>query len=137
MDVNNSLIIIYTLFFVIAVGFAVVINLLLLKLSKEMQTGGMDAGADNVKQVRWQNQSKPAMGGVGFFILFLLSVSSYFILPFHADAFFGRELFALLGACTLGFLIGLYDDSFNAKPLIKFGAQFVCGLFLVVMGIFY
>ncbi len=131
MDVNSSLFIIYIVFFVIAVGFAVVINLLLLKLSKEIQTGGID----NVKQVRWQNQSKPAMGGVGFFILFLLSVSSYFMLPFHVETFFGRELFALLGACTLGFLIGLYDDSFHANPLIKFSGQFVCGLFLIVMGI--
>lgn len=135
MDLSNYLIIIYVLFFVIALGFAVVINLLLLKLSKELQTGGLDADLEHLKQVRWQNQAKPAMGGVGFFILFLLSVSSYFMLPFHVEAFFGRELFALLGACTLGFLIGLYDDSFNAQPLIKFGAQFVCGLFLVAMGI--
>jgi len=132
MDVSNSLIIIYTLFFLIAVGFAVVINLLLLKLSKELQFNGIE---EDTKQIRWQNQSKPAMGGVGFFILFLLSVSSYFMLPFHVDAFFGKELFALLGACTLGFLIGLYDDSFNANPLIKFMGQFVCGLFLIAMGI--
>lgn len=131
MDISNYLIIIYSSFFVVALSFAILVNVLLLKLSRQMQMP--DFKLPN--QVRWQNQSKPAMGGIGFFILFLLSVSSYFILPFHAEAFFGKELFAMLGASTLGFLIGLYDDSFRANPIVKFTGQFFCGIFLIVMGI--
>jgi len=87
-------------------------------------------------EVRWQSGSKPVLGGIGFFILFLLSVSSYFMLPFHTALFFGKELFALLGASTLGFLIGLYDDAFNMNAAVKFAGQVACGLFLIIMGIY-
>jgi len=123
---------IYISFFIIALGFSVLVNLLLLNFSK---TYGIK---DNQlpEQVRWQSGSKPTLGGISFFIVFLLSVSSYFILPYHSDSFFGRELFAMLGACTLGFLIGLYDDTYHMKPSFKFLGQIACGLFIVSMGIF-
>lgn len=131
MDLSNNLILVYSLFFLLSSGFAVVVNILLLRLSKKMQLNNSNNG-----EVRWQSGSKPVLGGIGFFILFLLSVCSYFILPFHTTSFFGKELFALLGASTLGFLIGLYDDALNMNAAIKFLGQVACGFFLIVMGIY-
>jgi len=123
---------VYISFFIIALGFSVLVNLLMLNFSK---TYGIKE-SNLPKQVRWQSGSKPTLGGIGFFIVFLLSVSSYFILPYHSESFFGRELFAMLGACTLGFLIGLYDDTYQMKPGLKFLGQIACGLFIVTMGIY-
>jgi len=131
MDLSNNLIFVYAIFFLLSTGFAVVINILLLRLSKKMQLNNHNNG-----EIRWQSGSKPVLGGIGFFILFLLSVSSYFMLPFHTTSFFGKELFALLGASTLGFLIGLYDDALNMNAGVKFGGQIACGLFLIIMGIY-
>jgi len=131
MDLSNHLILIYIASFLLSTSFAVFINMLLLKLSKKMQLHNNANG-----EVRWQSGSKPVLGGIGFFILFLLSVSSYFILPFHTGTFFGKELFALLGASTLGFLIGLYDDALNMNAAVKFAGQVACALFLIVMGIY-
>lgn len=130
MELSNDLILVYTVFFLLTTGFSVVINILLLRLSKKMQLSNNSNGEE-----RWQSTPKPVLGGIGFFILFLLSVSSYFMLPFHATSFFGKELFALLGAGTLAFLIGLYDDALNMNPVVKFAGQVACGLFLIVMGI--
>ena len=131
MDLSSNLILVYSIFFLLTIGFAVIINALLLRVSKKMQ---LNNNANS--EVRWQSGSKPVLGGIGLFILFLLSVSSYFMLPFHTASFFGRELFALLGASTLGFLIGLYDDALNMPAAFKFTGQTACGLFLIIMGIY-
>lgn len=132
MEGKFFLLIVYISFFVIAVGFSILINLLMLNFTKTL--GIRDH--QKLNQVRWQTGAKPSLGGIGFFIIFLLSVSSYFILPYHSGDFFGRELFAMLGSVTLGFLVGFYDDTYNTNPILKFSGQFMCGLFMVSMGIF-
>ncbi len=126
--------VIYLLFFVIATGFTIVMNHLLLKFLKDIGVRNRQNGHDNL--VRWAAQTKPSIGGFSFFTLFLLAVCSYFILPFQVEvAVFNRELFALIASVTLGFLIGLIDDSYNTPPLFKFVGQLGCTAIMLSMGV--
>ena len=86
---------IYLAFFIIAIAFTVLINHLLLKFLKDIGLRNQANGHDNL--VRWAAQTKPAIGGLSFFTLFLLAVCSYFILPFNVVevAVFNKELFSL------------------------------------------
>lgn len=85
--------------------------------------------------VRWSAQAKPAIGGIGFFVIFLISL--IFALLFFGDFMVGDDKSMLLGlsaSCTLGFLAGLYDDSVNTKPLFKLMAQVICACILIFSG---
>ena len=42
---------------------------------------------------------------------------------------------AFLCSLTIAFLLGLSDDAFDTKPLIKFSAQVVCSILLILGGI--
>ena len=52
-----------------------------------------------------------------------------------------KTVFGILASASLGFIIGLADDSYNTKPLLKFAGQLCCGLILiysnVVIGLFH
>lgn len=40
----------------------------------------------------------------------------------------------IVGAVSLGFLLGLADDAYNTKPMMKLGLQILCGLILISTG---
>ncbi|MBL7981954.1 MAG: undecaprenyl/decaprenyl-phosphate alpha-N-acetylglucosaminyl 1-phosphate transferase [Flavobacteriales bacterium] len=87
--------------------------------------------------VRWSSSSKPAFGGIGFFILFLVSFTLHgVIFPGEARQVLRPELLGLLAATSLGFLMGLADDAYNTRPLLKFIAQVLCAVLLIVSGTF-
>jgi len=104
------------------------INGLLLKFS-------FNLGAKNeFNQVRWASTTKPAFGGVSFYIIFLISVV-FFSIFFESDQLLLNARFlGLLVASSLGFLMGLADDAYNTKPLLKFIVQFLCGLTFIFSG---
>lgn len=85
--------------------------------------------------IRWGPQSKPALGGISFYIIFLFSLSAYILLPIETEGTLNKQLIGLLLAVTLGFLIGLTDDAYNTNPFLKFLGQFTCANILVSMGI--
>lgn len=122
----------YIVFFVVAVFFTTVLSLLFLKFLKNIGTRQQN-GEENL--VRWASQTKPKIGGFCFFMLFLLSVCSYFLLPFHSEIFFNSELLALLGSASLGFIVGLVDDSYNTPPRFKFLGQLACAVVMIAMGV--
>lgn len=122
----------YAVYFTVAVFFTFVLSLLFLKFLKNIGTGKRN-GDENL--VRWASQTKPKIGGFCFFMLFLLSVCSYFLLPFKSESFFNSELLALLGSVSLGFIIGLVDDSYNTPPRFKFLGQLACAAVTIVMGV--
>ncbi len=122
----------YALFFGVAVFFTTILSFLFLKFLKNIGTR-QQHGEENL--VRWASQTKPKIGGFCFFMLFLLSVCSYFLLPFRAELFFNGELLALLGSASLGFIVGLVDDSYNTPPRFKFLGQLACALVMIGMGV--
>lgn len=123
---------IYTLFLIIAVGFNLLLNTLLLKFLKNI---GTTAQHKPTNLVRWATQTKPAIGGISFFISFLLAVGAYFTLPFTGNLLINKSLFALLGMTSLGFIIGLVDDAYTTPPMFKFMGQLGCAAILLFANI--
>ena len=131
MNEIQLLIIGITLF--ISFGFSIVINKLLLRFSTNL-------GMRNLKrneEIRWSSIRKPALGGISFFICFLISFALIGIMPHEATDIepFNISLLGIAGASTLGFLIGLADDAYNTNPLVKLFGQITCAFILIVTGI--
>jgi UDP-GlcNAc:undecaprenyl-phosphate GlcNAc-1-phosphate transferase len=126
----TNLAFIYCIFFLCCIVFSILINALFLKF---VRTLGIRNPVDGTV-IRWGSQSKPAIGGISFYIIFLLSIAAYSfsissLLQEHYKQFFG-----LLLASTLGFLLGLADDAYNTNPVLKFLAQLLCGVVLIITG---
>lgn len=130
--------IVYGVYGIIATVFAAMVNYLLLRSVKNIGNSKLNSpnnnGHDNL--VRWASQTKPTIGGLSLFVVFLLSVSSYYLLPFKDAELPPRELFALLGSVTIGFIVGLIDDSFHIAPLFKFLGQIACAVLMISMGVY-
>jgi UDP-GlcNAc:undecaprenyl-phosphate GlcNAc-1-phosphate transferase len=124
----NTFIVFY---FFIAVTLSLAINFLLLKFSFNL------GSRDNItfKQVRWSSHVKPAIGGISFFIVFLLSWGIFGLVTKENVPIPTLQIIGIVSACSIGFLAGLYDDAFNTNPLIKFLMQLACGVILVACGI--
>ncbi|WP_306639519.1 MraY family glycosyltransferase [Sanyastnella coralliicola] len=118
------------LFILCAFALSIAVNGLLLRFLRTLGTKNQEAKL----QVRWSAQTKPTIGGISFFTGFLFSflfaalVIDDPVMPMSAQV-------AILIASTLGFVMGLADDAFNTKPLLKFLAQIACGLILAFGGI--
>lgn len=120
---------VYMILFAACLIFTVLLNSILLRFLRTL--GTKDQPGKVV--VRWSSQSKPAIGGISFFISFLLTLIAGALISeeqFLSD----MQLFGWVIAGTLAFLTGLADDAFNTKPLLKFSAQFLCGIILVSTG---
>ena len=115
----------YIIFFIVATAFSVLINGLFLKFSRTMGTKNNTGETE----IRWGSTSKPAFGGISFYIVFLLSFAVYAII-FAAEGI-PLEFFGVLIACSIGFLVGLADDAYNTKPILKFIGQFAAAFALI------
>ncbi len=114
------------------VGGAVVsyiINVLLLRFSESL---GIRNKNDVV--VRWSNQSKPSLGGISFFVVFLFSAIGFSIVFSEDPIFKNLQYVGLFVSGSLAFLMGLADDAYNTKPLIKLAVQIGCGVIFVATG---
>lgn len=80
--------------------------------------------------VRWAATTKPTVGGFSFYFTFILAGIVYWFTQDHA-AGVEREFWVTMSVVTLGFLVGLHDDVYDTKPLIKFLGQVSCGLILI------
>lgn len=122
-------VIVFVSFFVAAFVFSLLINSLFLRFSKNL---GMRNNQENL--IRWSNSSKPALGGISFYIILLISIAAttFVFEPnerFHNVAFLGFVISA-----TIAFLMGLFDDAFNTKVWLKLFAQVSCGVILIATG---
>lgn len=126
MNDKSYIIIVYLSFFIGAVIFSILINGIFLKFSKTL---GIRNTNDTI--VRWNPVKKPAIGGISFFIIFLLSTIGYPFFFGGADYFLNLNFVGVLIACSLGFLMGLYDDAFSTDAFIKAFTQITCGLILI------
>jgi UDP-N-acetylmuramyl pentapeptide phosphotransferase/UDP-N-acetylglucosamine-1-phosphate transferase len=105
----------YIVFFVLAAIFSFLINNLFLKFSNNL-------GAHNITDetiIRWGSTSKPSLGGISFYIIFLFSISCYSIFVDSNRFLLNTQVIGLLTSVTLAFLMGLADDAYNTKPLLK------------------
>jgi len=119
----------HTLFFIGALLFSILINNIMLKFVKTL---GIRNDKDTV--IRWSNVAKPALGGLTFYIIFLLSIIFHsFILSYNGDNI-DLRFTGIVAATSLGFLMGLADDAYNTRPLLKFLTQVLCGAILIYSG---
>jgi UDP-GlcNAc:undecaprenyl-phosphate GlcNAc-1-phosphate transferase len=105
---------------------AYICNLLLLNFSQSLGIRNK-----NDVTIRWSNQSKPSLGGISFFVVFIFASFSYAIFSFDEYIFHDKKFIGLFVSGTLAFLMGLADDAYNTKPLIKLSVQILCGVIFI------
>lgn len=130
MYATPQLFLIYAGLFFASLVFSLLVNSLFMRFARTL---GMRDGAPLLE--RWSSTYKPAFGGIGFYILFLACFSLHGVLfpGLYQDAL-RPELLGLLAATSLGFLMGLADDAYNTRPLLKFTVQLACGALLIASG---
>lgn len=106
---------------------AVICNILLLRFSRSL---GIRNKNDVI--VRWSNESKPSLGGVSFFVVFVFAAIAYSIVFNEAPNIFqNKQYVGLFVAGSMAFLMGLADDAYNTRPFMKLFVQILCGVLLV------
>ena len=120
----------YIAFFLVAFIFSVLINGLFLRFSRTL---GIRDKKETV--IRWASTSKPALGGISFFIVFLISLASYSMFFEAKEVLWNKKVLGLLCTTTLAFMMGLADDAYNTRPFLKLFVQILCGLILCYSGI--
>ncbi|HOP42400.1 MAG TPA: MraY family glycosyltransferase [Flavobacteriales bacterium] len=114
-----------------ALVFSLLLNSVFLRFARTL---GIREKDRNGELVRWSASAKPAFGGIAFFIIFLGSWSIYSTLFPHSDRPVDPQLLGLLAATGVGFLMGLADDAYNTRPLLKFLVQVSCAVILIISG---
>lgn len=122
---NNDLVLVYSGYFICSIILSFLLNGLFLRFSRTM---GVRA---NPELVRWSSTQKPAVGGISFFVMFLLSIACYAVFFPYRFMPLDKQLLGILGTVTLAFIMGLADDAYNTKPLLKLFVQILCGVILV------
>ena len=120
----------YIAFFACAFLFSFLINALFLRFARTL---GIRDKKETV--IRWASTSKPALGGISFYIVFLISLASYSMFFEAQEVLWNKKVVGLLGTATLAFMMGLGDDAYNTKPFLKLFVQVLCGLILCYSGI--
>jgi len=130
MALSENIPLLFLLIFSGALIFSAVINNLLLSFSQNLGTRKKDA-----IQIRWNSTSKPALGGISFFVVFLISfISIQFIIGQTTIYFSDKKTLGILSSISIAFVMGLADDAYDTKPLVKSITQFICALMLIVTG---
>lgn len=122
-------ILILALVFIFTLVFTILFNTILLRFASNL---GIRENTNEI--VRWSPSQKPALGGITFFISFLISLSfhSIFFSNYNEGSIFNYvEAIGVLASVALAFLMGLADDAYNTKPMLKLSVQALCGIILV------
>lgn len=126
MILDQYLFWVYSIFLLNVIVFTVLINTVLLRM---IRTLGM---RENEGAVRWTAQKKPSIGGLGFYLVFLISAACYSFFFDPENLFKSIQAIGLFGFCTIAFLMGLADDAYNTKPWLKFFVQFSAGVGCII-----
>ncbi|MBD80873.1 MAG: hypothetical protein CL840_18295 [Crocinitomicaceae bacterium] len=119
----------YVGLFTFAVLLSVLLNTIFLKFSKNLGQRHVDEG-----MIRWSSVTKPSLGGISFYILFLVTYSIYTIFFNRGTDLLNLQHIGILISSGMGFLMGLSDDAYNTNPLLKFLVQIACGGVLILTG---
>lgn len=120
----------YFTYFTLVFVLSILMNGLFLRFSKTLGVR-KNAGA-----IRWSDVHKPALGGITFYITFLLSLITSSLILNSPQFLMHSEILGLLAACTIAFLMGLADDAYDTNPILKFSAQVFCAIVLIYSGIY-
>ncbi len=130
MNFFSNIPLLYTLLFCGTLIFSILINGLFLNFSQNL-----GIRRNQGVQIRWSASAKPALGGISFYIIFLISFIFLELLSEGTHSYLAsKKIIGLLFSLTLAFLMGLADDAFDTKPLIKFMVQCFCGIILISTG---
>jgi UDP-GlcNAc:undecaprenyl-phosphate GlcNAc-1-phosphate transferase len=119
----------YTALFVFSVGLSLLLNTIFIKFSKNLGRRNVDESI-----VRWSPISKPSLGGISFYIIFLVTYSIYTIFFNRGSDLLNLQHLGILVSTGMAFLMGLSDDAYNTNPLLKFLVQVSCGAVLILTG---
>lgn len=125
---GNTVQFLLTGLFIFCFVFSILINYILLRFSETL-----GIRSKQFIQHRWSPTVKPSLGGISFYVIFLLAFI-FLILSPGSNGLPGLQLVGLLIAASLAFLMGLADDAFNTMPLLKFIAQLFCSIILIFTG---
>lgn len=130
MNFFSNIPLLYTLLFCGTLIFSILINGLFLNFSQNL-----GIRRNQGVQIRWSASAKPALGGISFYLIFLISFIFLELLSEETHSYLAnKKMVGLLFSLTLAFLMGLADDAFDTKPLIKFMVQCFCGIILISTG---
>ncbi|MBI9066321.1 MAG: undecaprenyl/decaprenyl-phosphate alpha-N-acetylglucosaminyl 1-phosphate transferase [Salinivirgaceae bacterium] len=89
----------------------------------------------NTSAERWSSQTKPILGGLSFYVIFLFSIINLMFL-FDIESLLKAEVLGSILVITISFLMGLADDMLNTPPGFKFIFQLLCAGILIYSGIY-
>ena len=119
----------YLIFFASGLICTLIFNRLLINFSASLGIRNK-----NDITVRWSNQSKPSLGGISLFLSFLGFIILYLFLNPSINLFSQGAFTGLFTAASLAFMMGIFDDVYNTRPLIKLSIQICCGLIFYYTG---
>ncbi len=119
----------YLIFFASGLICTLIFNRLLINFSASLGIRNK-----NDITVRWSNQSKPSLGGISLFLSFLGFIILYLFLNPSINLFSQSAFTGLFIAASLAFMMGIFDDVYNTRPLIKLSIQICCGLIFYYTG---
>lgn len=125
--ITYELLLSWLVFFLSGVIASLICNEVLLRFSQSLGIRNK-----NDVTIRWANESKPSLGGVAFFVAFVFGSVGYAIVFNNENVFQNTEFVGLFVASLIAFVMGLSDDAYNTKPLIKLSVQIACGVILVL-----
>ncbi|MGB1018244.1 MAG: glycosyltransferase family 4 protein [Chitinophagales bacterium] len=125
-------VVLFIVFFVISTFVSFLINWLFLRFTRNLS----QKNNEDLNQERWSAEVKPSLGGFSFFIVFLISISIASIFAQEMGGVINKQVIGILAASTLGFIIGLADDTYNTNPLVKFMGQLTCAFILILMDVY-
>lgn len=116
--------------FLLNLFLSIVINGLLLRFSRNL---GIRSHQEFT--IRWSAHAKPSIGGISFFIGFLVSFITLLLVFDYAElASKNLKVIGFFAAILVATLVGFMDDTFNTKPLIKLSGQILAGFIIAVTG---
>ncbi len=120
----------YIIFFIAILIISILLNSFFLRRSKKYKF--IKA---NQSGIRWGTQSKPVLGGVTFFIIYLITSLS-FVFIWKDNTLTNPQNTGFMLVITMSFIMGLADDIINTSPYFKFFVQILSAVILIHYGIY-
>ncbi len=81
--------------------------------------------------VRWSNESKPSLGGVSMYLVFIVSGFVVSLILNEDLKLIENQYLGFLLATSAAFAMGIADDAYDTRPWLKLFIQIGCGIIFV------